>query len=397
MKINSRRRAGGRRWVTFVLVCIIIVLTGVSVCSFFIIGKLNRNNLFSKSIIIDNNYFLSEHYSRDTANASNEEGFPDVSDGLDTRMSDIRKFIYRMQYAGYALDQDFPDDSELGSYGFEEDWREYVDKVTESLSYDELEQIADSLPSQSDTYDIVSTVLDIYFSMGICSSADEEVAGYLSDIYGCDIKVADIIIDKDTTIQVPYLSQEGILPNGCEAVSASMLLRFYGFDADPEDFVDNYMSCEPVSIKWGCRYGPNPKVSYAGDPRSEKNGLGCFAPVIVKALNAYLPEGYYAKNVSGMSLDTLKTEYISRGIPVAVWATVDMADVDKIIQWQSYDKSESFLYPANEHCLVLAGSGDGCYRFYDPYMSRGLVEYSVEKSVAAYNTLGMQAVVILKK
>ena len=74
-----------------------------------------------------------------------------------------------------------------------------------------------------------------------------------------------------------------------------------------------------------------------------------------------------------------------------------MEDIDRIIQWQSYDKTESFLYPANEHCMVFAGYDSENYYFYDPYKSNGLTKYSFDKSVLAYNSLGMQAVIILKK
>ena len=55
-------------------------------------------------------------------------------------------------------------------------------------------------------------------------------------------------------LSVPYISQEGSFPNGCESVSAVMLLRYYGFDITPDEFIDSYLPCEPVRISWGTRY-----------------------------------------------------------------------------------------------------------------------------------------------
>ena len=172
-----------------------------------------------------------------------------------------------------------------------------------------------------------------------------------------------------------------------------MLLRYYGFDITPDEFIDSYLPCEPVRISWGTRYGPNPKLVYAGDPRSDSDGYGCFAPVIVKAMNSYLSgKGYYAKNVTGTSLSTLASTYIDSGNPVLVWGTVGMKEIDRIIQWQSDDRTESFLYPANEHCMVFSGYDGENYWFSDPYDSNGTVAYPISDSVMAYNQLGTQAV-----
>lgn len=200
----------------------------------------------------------------------------------------------------------------------------------------------------------------------------------------------------EVRIDVPYISQEGILPNGCESVSAVMLLRHLGFDITPEDFVDNYLDCKPVTIKFGCRYGPNPKYYYAGDPRSEKWGCGCFSPVIVRALEKYLPKDYEAVNTTGMSLEALKKKYIDNEIPVAVWVTVGMEEVDSILQWQSENKSETFLYPENEHCMVFVGYDKDNYIFADPYNSNGIVSYPIKDCEAAHSMLGFQSLAVVK-
>lgn len=135
--------------------------------------------------------------------------------------------------------------------------------------------------------------------------------------------------------------------------------------------MDQYLECEPVEIRWGCRYGPNPREAYAGDPHSEKKGWGCFAPVIQKALAEAAGKEYTAQNLTGMSLPSLTLYALIMQTPVAVWTTVDMKEVDKICQWQSADGEESFLYPANQHCMVLVGMDMENYYFRDPKMESG--------------------------
>ena len=115
----------------------------------------------------------------------------------------------------------------------------------------------------------------MYGEYGATEKADGKICEYIFEDCFIEVKVNS---EEKKMIEVPYFSQEGILPNGCEATSAAMLLNFYGVKVSPEEFVDNYLDCESVSIRWGCRYGPNPKNAYAGDPRSKDKGWGCFSP-----------------------------------------------------------------------------------------------------------------------
>ena len=198
------------------------------------------------------------------------------------------------------------------------------------------------------------------------------------------------------TLSVPHLQQGDSLPNGCEAVCATMLLQYNGFTVSPETLVDMYLPCEQVKIRWGCRYGPNPAKAYAGDPRSKKGGWGCFAPVIIDALNAYLPNGYYAVNLTGKSLQELAVRYVAVDIPVAVWVTQDMTPIEKAYQWQSYDKTETYLYPVNQHCMVLCGFDDENYYFSDPLSAETIVIFPMKTAEEIFKSKCTQAVAILK-
>ena len=98
-----------------------------------------------------------------------------------------------------------------------------------------------------------------------------------------------------------------------------------------------------------------------------------------------------------MSLNEIKYWYINNGIPVAVWLTNEMKPLDGFYQWQSYDKSETYLYPIAEHCLVLIGYDEDVYYFNDPLDSRGIVSYPHELVSTRYSELGKQAVVLIEK
>lgn len=154
---------------------------------------------------------------------------------------------------------------------------------------------------------------------------------------------------------------------------------------------------EPVKVLWGCRYGPDPCEAYAGDPASEKSGWGCFAPVIVKSMQACLGSGEWkAKNLSGHTLDELFTRVVmGQKTPVAVWVTIGMEKIDTVYQWQSYDKSTTYLYPVNQHCMVLIGGDAENYYLCDPYESNGIVSYPRRQVEQSYLSMGSQAVAVL--
>lgn len=230
----------------------------------------------------------------------------------------------------------------------------------------------------------------------------ENMASAYADVSRQANELNSAIIQYKTSVAglklaVPFVKQCENLPNGCEAVCASMLLGFNDFKLTPEQLVDDYLNCEPVKIRWGCRYGPDPAKAFAGDPRSKKGGWGCFSSVIVDALNKYLPEEYYAQNLTGITIDGLATKYLSRNIPVAVWVTQKMEPIEKAYQWQSYDKTETFLYPVNQHCMVLVGFDNESYFFLDPLSDGEVQSYDKNTAEKIFRSMGSQAVAVIKK
>ena len=123
--------------------------------------------------------------------------------------------------------------------------------------------------------------------------------------------------------------------------------------------------------------------------------------MIVRAIQAALPEGsgYTACNLSGAELGEL-TMYLSLGVPVAVWTTTDGKPANEFYQWQSYDQTQTYLYPKNQHCVVLCGAcpdpetGGTVYRYMDPLTGEVETMDSQQFSLC-YDSMGCQAVALL--
>ncbi len=200
-------------------------------------------------------------------------------------------------------------------------------------------------------------------------------------------------------INAPYIYQNGVgLPNGCESVSTVMALQYLGVEIDCEQFVTHYLDMGPAPS--GGR-GSDPRKVYVGDPH-KTNGLGwgCYAPVIVNAVNEIADrEQLQVTELSGRSLGELCSAYINNDIPVILWATVDMTDRCSYSYWTTPDGSR-IAYNNKLHCLLLVGYDDSYYYFNDPLKNVGeqkYVGYPKEKVEDAYELLGKQAVVITKK
>lgn len=191
-------------------------------------------------------------------------------------------------------------------------------------------------------------------------------------------------------LQVPYISQFPTYPTGCETVSTLMVLAYYGKGLSAQSFIEKYLPRQELYYKEGILCGPDPNVAFVGDPRS-KNGYGCFAPAIEKALTAYLGAGQ-VHNCTGTALPELCATYIDHGQPVLLWATVDMQNPKASTRWRLPDGT-TFTWTSPEHCLVLIGYDTENYYFNDP-MVGAAVPYSKALAEARYAQMGSQALVV---
>lgn len=194
-------------------------------------------------------------------------------------------------------------------------------------------------------------------------------------------------------LNVPCLAQAPELPTGCEAVSAVMILQYYGEKITAADFVDGYLDCDTsfYTAADGAWCGPDPNRVFVGDPRTP-NGYGCYAPVIEKALVTYFGGSERVENTTGKSLSELCERYLDRGIPVLLWASMEMQETYPSQSWR-LESGELFTWIAREHCLVLVGYDAERYFFNDP-LAGTVVGYEKTLVEQRYRELGMQSLVI---
>ncbi|MGN0637901.1 MAG: C39 family peptidase [Huintestinicola sp.] len=198
-------------------------------------------------------------------------------------------------------------------------------------------------------------------------------------------------------IDMANILQNPELPVGCEITALTILLNYYGFDAEKTDMARNYL---PTS--WG-----NPRTVdgkfykdsffdyFIGDPFSK--GYGCFSPAIEKAANAYISShggGYTVKNISGCHPDTLY-EYLIAGTPVLCWATDGMIEPEYYETWYDNATGEQLDWYLNEHCFVLAGFNiaNSTVTLNDPM--KGIIDYNIDRFEVRFKQMHSQAIVLI--
>lgn len=154
---------------------------------------------------------------------------------------------------------------------------------------------------------------------------------------------------------MPYLNQFSLgYANGCEAVSATMLLNYYGYNVSAKTIVDSTPMGEGIHQADGKWVAADPFEYFVGHPSQKKfeGAYGCFAKPIVTAMSTVA--GSHAKNVSGCSFDSL-LEYVDSGKPVVVWCVRDGKPVKNDRTWTFPDGSGTYTEQYGEHCAVLIG------------------------------------------
>ena len=182
------------------------------------------------------------------------------------------------------------------------------------------------------------------------------------------------------------ISQLPELPTGCEVTSLTMVLNHLGINADKLDIADNYLTKGEYGVT-------DPRKAFVGNPRTEENSRGCYAPVLVEAANKYLSakgSDKTAKDISGGDLEKL-FPYIDKGIPVIVWGIMDCQKSEVVSIGEADGQTLNWVRP--EHCMVLVGYSDTEITEADPYYG-AIKTYTREQFKSGYNDLFKQAIAI---
>ncbi len=198
-------------------------------------------------------------------------------------------------------------------------------------------------------------------------------------------------------LEVPFYTQNGLLPTGCELVSAKMVMEYYGVTPSIDDIVKNTFA-KYTYMADGKNYGYHPNDAFIGSPWDETS-FGCFPPVMSEMMNQFLPAGKTAEPLEGESLESLAKTFLPEGTPVMVWATMYMKETYGAIGWYLLDSDgnrtdEWYFWPAREHCLVLVGYDENNYYFNDP-MQKANVSWPRELVEQRYEEMGSRALVVV--
>ena len=223
----------------------------------------------------------------------------------------------------------------------------------------------------------------------------------------CHNSSASVGVQKDTPAEVPMITaepqidtsykkykcvelavenilQEPELPTGCEITSLTIVLNYLGYDVDKMTMANEYLPKGEIGKT-------HPDVAFIGNPTSPY-AYGANAPVLIKAVNDYFDDVSGTHKVYDVSTEDFQslTEYINDGIPVIIWATINMKESHLTTKW--IIDGESFQWRAPFHCMVLIGYTEDTYIIADPL--QGIVEYDKDLVKQRYNELGNQALVI---
>ncbi|MDD3403623.1 MAG: C39 family peptidase [Hespellia sp.] len=193
-------------------------------------------------------------------------------------------------------------------------------------------------------------------------------------------------------IQVPYFDQSIKYPTGCESVTTVMLLHFLGFEIGIDEFINEYLEKREFEKRGEVLYGPDPNHFFVGSPYDE-DSYGCYAPVIIRALEHILPVSKYKViNETGNTIENLIKHYIDQDMPVIFWACINMRKPIIGPEWKLTESGETFTWISNEHCMLLVGYDEERYYFNDPYDNNGVIGYEKETVKNRYEAQHCQAI-----
>ena len=205
--------------------------------------------------------------------------------------------------------------------------------------------------------------------------------------------------NKHIINDVPFYSQEGVLPTGCELVSSKMVLEYFNKENVPIDSIVNNTNCKPIEYYNGFYYGYSPDYAFIGDPYDD-HGYGCYPPVVVDMCNSII-KNYKAVDTTGQFIHELCSSFIDKDIPVLLWVTIGLEETECGTKWQLIDESgsitnDSFVWTRPEHCIVLVGYDDMYYYCQDPLMKTPIMQYDKSLVEKRHSDMGYRSVAFIK-
>ncbi len=197
------------------------------------------------------------------------------------------------------------------------------------------------------------------------------------------------IKEKDITYQIdnfPTYNQFPNYPNGCESIALYTLLKYYKVNVTPEQIVNTLRMGEGPHYENGVLYGGNPEVEFVGDPRDAR-GYGVYEGPIIDVASKF-KAGII--NYSGSSFDSV-LELVKNGIPVQVWASIDLKDTKVCVSWKEKNTGIKISWICDLHSMVITGFNSSTVYVSDPYHG-SIKGYDRAQFERMYNLFGKRAI-----
>lgn len=238
------------------------------------------------------------------------------------------------------------------------------------------------------------------------------------------LRSVDNSFTDNVSLDVVPISYEKFV-SGCEVVSIVNLLNYYKYKINLSDFYEHYF----VHKDWTLiasenkqtnaiekfMYGPHPNYAFPGDPTiasGDNCGFGCFRYAICDSINNFLKEcdktkKYDAVFEEEVSTDDAISRFVENGVPVLIWSTqpddknVPVEKISKtvlkmrksggqgdrwVVNFPELLEGKTYVWTKGEHCSLLIGESDECYKVCDPF--RGIIyvdKESLNKSRQIFN------------
>lgn len=173
--------------------------------------------------------------------------------------------------------------------------------------------------------------------------------------------------------------------SGCESVSLTMLLRYYGIDVTVDDVIVKLKKGNMPYYENGVLYGGNPELEFIGNPYSSYS-YGVYQIPISEVANIY-KSGIQVKSDFPFSE---VVNIVRGGIPVMVWTSMGMSLPYLSDSWVYKPTMETIYWKANEHAVVVVGIEGNNVVIADPMGGR-LKRYSINLFEQRYNYFGKKA------
>lgn len=236
----------------------------------------------------------------------------------------------------------------------------------------------------------VGTGMPGYASAGEMKEMPEYAGESGREAAGKTMPEQALIKDFEIVRQMPEL------PTGCEITALTMMLDYYGCQADKTIMAEKYLPTVPAEFyegEDGRIYGPDMEMNFVGDPFS--SGYICGTDAILSAADAYLADqgsSLRGKDLTGAEPEDLY-KCVSDGIPVLVWVTIGMRERDEVHGWYTED-GKWMSWSSNDHGAVLIGYDADTVTIADPLS--GLRVYARKMFEGVFASRGSRCIILIR-